>query len=93
MIDGGSTRSILCRWSSGSEAANQERLPQILLPAVRVRHPKGVERLSDDGIASVYDTMLSYPAPAAVARRYVLDGDLADALASIDALISAVIDR
>jgi len=40
-----------------------------------------------------YQTMVSYPAPAAVARRYGLDGDLADALASIDALISAVIDR
>ena len=40
-----------------------------------------------------YRTLVSYPAPAAVARRYGLDGDLADALASIDALISAVIDR
>ena len=40
-----------------------------------------------------YQTMVSYPAPAAVARRYGLDGDLADVLASIDALISAVIDR
>ena len=40
-----------------------------------------------------YQTMVSYPAPAAVARRYGLEGDLADALASIDALISAVIDR
>ena len=40
-----------------------------------------------------YQTLVSYPAPAAVARRYGLDGDLADALASIDALISAVIDR
>ena len=40
-----------------------------------------------------YQTMVSYPAPAAVARRYGLGGDLADALASIDALIRAVIDR
>ena len=40
-----------------------------------------------------YQTLVSYPAPAAVARRYGLDGDLADALASIDALTSAVIDR
>ena len=40
-----------------------------------------------------YQTLVSYPAPAAVARRYGLDGDLAEALASIDAVISAVIDR
>jgi uncharacterized protein (DUF302 family) len=40
-----------------------------------------------------HQTLVSYPAPAAVARRYGLDGDLADALATIDALISAVIDR
>ena len=40
-----------------------------------------------------YQTLVSYPAPAAVARRYGLDGDLADVLATIDALISAVIDR
>jgi uncharacterized protein (DUF302 family) len=40
-----------------------------------------------------FQTLVSYPAPAAVARRYGLDGDLADALASIDAVISAVIDR
>ena len=40
-----------------------------------------------------FQTLVSYPAPAAVARRYGLDGDLADALASIDALSSAVIDR
>ena len=40
-----------------------------------------------------YQTLVSYSAPAAVARRYGLDGDLADALASIDALTSAVIDR
>jgi uncharacterized protein (DUF302 family) len=40
-----------------------------------------------------HQTLVSYPAPAAVARRYGLDGDLADVLASIDALISAVIDR
>jgi uncharacterized protein (DUF302 family) len=40
-----------------------------------------------------HQTLLSYPAPAAVARRYGLDGDLATALAGIDALTSAVIDR
>ena len=40
-----------------------------------------------------YQTLVSYAAPAAVARRYGLDGDLAEPLASIDALISAVIDR
>jgi uncharacterized protein (DUF302 family) len=40
-----------------------------------------------------YRTLVSYPAPAAVARRYGLDGELAGALASIDALTSAVIDR
>ena len=40
-----------------------------------------------------FQTLVSYPAPAAVARRYGLYGDLADALASIDAVISAVIDR
>jgi uncharacterized protein (DUF302 family) len=40
-----------------------------------------------------YRTLVSYPAPAAIARRYGLDGDLAGALASIDALTSVVIDR
>ena len=40
-----------------------------------------------------YQTHVSYAAPAAVARRYGLDGHLADALAAIEALISAVIDR
>jgi len=40
-----------------------------------------------------YQTQVSYPAPAAVARRYELDGALADALGSIDAVINAVIDR
>jgi len=40
-----------------------------------------------------HQTLVSYPAPAAVARRYGLDGDLATALAGIDALTSAVIDR
>jgi uncharacterized protein (DUF302 family) len=40
-----------------------------------------------------YQTLVSYPAPTAVARRYGLDGDLADALASIDAVTSVVIDR
>jgi uncharacterized protein (DUF302 family) len=40
-----------------------------------------------------YRTLVSYPAPAVVARRYGLDGDLAAALAAIDALTSVVIDR
>ena len=40
-----------------------------------------------------HQTLVSYPAPAAVARRYGLGGDLAAALAAIDALTSAVIDR
>ena len=40
-----------------------------------------------------HHTLVSYPAPGAVAVRYGLDGDLADVLASIEALTSAVIDR
>jgi uncharacterized protein (DUF302 family) len=40
-----------------------------------------------------HQTLVSYPAPAAVERRYGLDGDLATAFGSIDALTSAVIDR
>ena len=40
-----------------------------------------------------HQTLVSYPAPTAVARRYGLDGDLADALNTIDSLTSAVIDR
>jgi len=40
-----------------------------------------------------YRTLVSYPAPVVVARRYGLDGDLAAALAAIDALTSVVIDR
>ena len=40
-----------------------------------------------------YQTLVSYPAPAAVARRYGLDEDLADALNTIDSLTSAVINR
>ena len=40
-----------------------------------------------------YKTLVSYPAPAAVARRYGLSGHLVDALASIDAVTSVVIDR
>jgi uncharacterized protein (DUF302 family) len=40
-----------------------------------------------------YQTKVSYAAPAAVARRYGLDGGLADAFAGIEAVISAVIDR
>ena len=40
-----------------------------------------------------YQTLVSYPSPAAVARRYGLEGDLAAALATIDALTTVVIDR
>jgi uncharacterized protein (DUF302 family) len=40
-----------------------------------------------------YQTKVSYPSPVEVARRYGLDGDLADALGSIDAVASAVVDR
>jgi uncharacterized protein (DUF302 family) len=40
-----------------------------------------------------HKTLVSYPAPAAVARRHGLDGNLADALSSVDAVIAAVIDR
>ena len=43
----------------------------------------------DDG----YHTLLSYPAPAAVARRYGLAGDLAAVFASLDAIVTTVIDR
>lgn len=40
-----------------------------------------------------HQTLVSYPAPAAVARRYGLDGELADALRSVDTVTAAVIDR
>jgi uncharacterized protein (DUF302 family) len=40
-----------------------------------------------------YQTKVSYPSPAEVARRHGLDGDLATALDSIDAVTSAVVDR
>jgi uncharacterized protein (DUF302 family) len=40
-----------------------------------------------------YQTKVSYPSPAVVARRYGLDADLAAALESIDAWTSTVIDR
>jgi uncharacterized protein (DUF302 family) len=43
--------------------------------------------------ADGHRTLVSYPAPAAIARRYGLDGRLASALASLDALTGAVIDR
>ena len=43
----------------------------------------------EDGL----QTQVSYPAPAAVAHRHGLSGALADAVASIDAVIGAVIDR
>lgn len=40
-----------------------------------------------------YQTKVSYPSPAEVARRHGLDGDLATALESIDAVTSVVINR
>ena len=40
-----------------------------------------------------YKTMVSYPAPAALARRHGLEGELADILASIDVITGAVINR
>jgi uncharacterized protein (DUF302 family) len=40
-----------------------------------------------------YQTLVTYAAPDAVARRYRLDGELASVFANVDALISAVIDR
>jgi uncharacterized protein (DUF302 family) len=40
-----------------------------------------------------YQTKVSYPSPAEVARRYGLDSDLAAALDSIEAVTSAVVDR
>jgi uncharacterized protein (DUF302 family) len=43
----------------------------------------------EDGL----QTLVSYPAPAAVARRHGLDGDLAYAFHSVDTVIAAVIDR
>src|SRR5262245_18185787 len=40
-----------------------------------------------------YQTLVSYASPAAVARRYGLDGALADAFGSIEAIANAVINR
>jgi uncharacterized protein (DUF302 family) len=40
-----------------------------------------------------HQTLVSYPAPSAVARRYGLDGDLADALRGVDTVTATVIDR
>jgi uncharacterized protein (DUF302 family) len=40
-----------------------------------------------------YQTKVSYPSPAGVARRYKLDPDLAAPLETIEAWISAVVDR
>jgi uncharacterized protein (DUF302 family) len=40
-----------------------------------------------------YQTKVSYPSPADVARRYGLDADLTAALESIDAWTSAVVNR
>ena len=40
-----------------------------------------------------HQTKISYPSPTEVARRYGLEDDLAAALASIDAVASAVVDR
>jgi uncharacterized protein (DUF302 family) len=43
--------------------------------------------------ANGHQTLVSYPAPEAVARRHGLDGELADTLRSVDAITTAVIDR
>jgi uncharacterized protein (DUF302 family) len=40
-----------------------------------------------------YQTKVSYPSPAEVARRYGLHGDLANALNTIDTVTGRVIDR
>jgi uncharacterized protein (DUF302 family) len=40
-----------------------------------------------------HQTRVSYPAPAAVARRHGLGPDLTDALRSVDTVTAAVIDR
>jgi uncharacterized protein (DUF302 family) len=40
-----------------------------------------------------YQTKVSYPAPAEVARRYGLDADLASALEAIDTWTTAVVNR
>ena len=40
-----------------------------------------------------YQTKVSYPSPAEVARRYGLDADIAAALETIDACTSAVVNR
>lgn len=40
-----------------------------------------------------YQTKVSYPSPAEVARRYGLDADLAAALEAIDAWTTAVVNR
>jgi hypothetical protein len=40
-----------------------------------------------------YQTKVSYPSPAEVARRYGRDADLAGALESIDAWTGAVVNR
>ena len=40
-----------------------------------------------------YQTKVSYPSPAEVARKYGLETDLAAALETIDAWTSAVVDR
>jgi uncharacterized protein (DUF302 family) len=40
-----------------------------------------------------HETLVSYPSPIAVARRFGLDGDLAAVFADIDAMTSTVIDR
>jgi len=40
-----------------------------------------------------YETKVSYPAPAEVARRYGLDADIAAALETIDVWTTAVVDR
>src|SRR5262245_51214472 len=68
--------------------------PVIATPVIEASPPAALDApwrvvVWEDG----YQAFLSYPAPAAVAQRYGLDRGLADSLASIDALTSAVIDR
>jgi uncharacterized protein (DUF302 family) len=43
--------------------------------------------------ADGHQTLVSYPAPESIARRHGLEGDLAAALRSVDAVTAAVIDR
>jgi uncharacterized protein (DUF302 family) len=68
--------------------------PSVSTPVIEAARPAALDLpwrvvVWEDG----YQTFMSYPAPAAVARRYGLGADLAKALAGIEPIISAVIDR